>query len=227
MRQRGSVRPSFGKLDRGRDRDLVGDRCPRDIGPADPSSHRLEPESTCSRGRNRFPPRTPHQAEISHQQIGSGRHRDMEAIHVHRVANPGKFLPSALKRRFTRSAMGPMGAWSPGIHLGYTRSMVCARRRSYGKRFMCGKDLSGDGGCVHVQDDGGCVSWARAAVADNMSPSHNRPGAEDNGGRGSIKERAIRFTPAGFRMPTAAWSPQIQNRMQSVRATPPRRCGEA
>src|SRR6202020_1262664 len=41
-------------------------------------------------------------------------------------------LPSALKRRFTRSAMGPVGALSPGIHLGYTRSMVCANGEATG-----------------------------------------------------------------------------------------------
>ncbi len=59
IRQRGRVRPSFRKLDRGCNRDLVGLWCLRDIGPLGPSSHRLEPESTCSPGQNRFPLHTP------------------------------------------------------------------------------------------------------------------------------------------------------------------------
>ena len=56
--QRGRVRPSFRKLDRGCNGDLVGRWCPPDIGPLGPSSHRLEPESTCYPGQNRFPPHT-------------------------------------------------------------------------------------------------------------------------------------------------------------------------
>ena len=84
-------------------------------------------------------------------------------------------LPSALKRKFTRSAMGPVGAWSPGIHLGYTRSTVCANGEVTGKTHA----RKGSFWEIVVAStsrtmvDG--VSWGRVAVAENTSPSHNRP----------------------------------------------------
>src|SRR5271170_3195011 len=83
----------------------------------------------------------------------------------------GSVLPSALKRRFTRSAMGPVGAWSPGIHLGYTRSMVCANG-----------EVTGNDSCAErIFLEMVVASTSRTMVDDvpcareDKSPSHNRP----------------------------------------------------
>ncbi len=84
-------------------------------------------------------------------------------------------LPSAVKRRFTRSAMGPVGAWSPGIHLGYTRSMVCASGDATGKDSRAERIflemVVASTSRMRVDD----FSWARATDAEERSPSHNRP----------------------------------------------------
>src|SRR5580692_7115970 len=109
------------------------------------------------------------------------------------------FLPSAANRRFTKSAMGPVGAWLPGIHLGYTRSNVCADGEA------TGKDSRADrifleivvASTSKLMVDG--FSCGRATVADKTSPSHHRQ--ENRGTRQTrCKQRKGNslFTPAGF-----------------------------
>src|ERR1700678_913243 len=84
-------------------------------------------------------------------------------------------VPFALKRRFTRSAMGPVGAWSPGIHLGYTRSTVCADGEATGN-VSCAERIFREMVVASTSRVMGAdVSWARAEVAENTNPSHNRP----------------------------------------------------
>src|SRR5580658_3323398 len=133
----------------------------------------------------------------------------------------GSVLPSALKRRFTRSAMGPVGAWSPGIHLGYTRSMVCANGEVTGND-SCAERIFLEmvvASTSRTMVD--AVSWAWAAVAEDTSPSHNRPvyGAKQRRRFNKRKGNSLLLLRRR-RMPAAALEPQVQNRMQSVRVTP-------
>src|SRR5271168_5375198 len=84
-------------------------------------------------------------------------------------------VPFALNRRFTRSAMGPLGEWSPGIHLGYTRSTVCANGEATGN-VSCAERIFLEMVVASTSRAmGEDASWARAAVAENTSPSHRRP----------------------------------------------------
>src|SRR6202041_1681521 len=84
------------------------------------------------------------------------------------------FLPSAANRRFTKSAMGPVGAWLPGIHLGYTRSNVCADGEA------TGKDSRADrifleivvASTSRLMVDG--FSCAKAAVNETTKPSQKK-----------------------------------------------------
>src|SRR5258708_21045399 len=86
-----------------------------------------------------------------------------------------RLLPPAVNLRFTRSAMGPVGAWLPGIHLGYTRSTVC------GDGEATGKDSRADSIFLEIVVAStsrmmvGGFSCGRATVADKTSPSHQRP----------------------------------------------------
>src|SRR5271154_2843287 len=119
----------------------------------------------------------------------------------------GSVLPSELKRRFTRSAMGPVGAWSPGIHLGYTRSMVCADGEVIGND-SCAERIFLEmvvASTSRTMVDG--VSWARAAVAEDTTPSHNRPvyGAK-KGRRFNKRKGNSLLLLCRPRMPERLWS---------------------
>ena len=118
MRQRGSVRPLVRKLDRGGDRYLVGDRVcgiQNQLIPVHVSLHwgrGVAGSEIVSRYIGS------HQAEVGHQEIGSGRNRDMEAKHVHRVANPGDTLAVRGKAQVHQVGDGSGGRMVSGYPFG-------------------------------------------------------------------------------------------------------------
>src|SRR5271156_5856968 len=89
--------------------------------------------------------------------------------------NQATDLPSAVKRKFTRSAMGPVGAWFPGIHLGYTRSTVWADGEATGKDSRADRifrEIVVASTSRTMVDDFSC---GKAAVAGKIRPSHQNP----------------------------------------------------
>src|ERR1700723_1455004 len=88
MRQRGGVGPSIWKLDRGSDRDLVCDR-------VSGIQNQLVPVHVSLYGSGGIAwteiisgQISPHQAELGYQHICSRGNRNVEAVHIHRIAQP-------------------------------------------------------------------------------------------------------------------------------------------
>src|SRR6202044_2033650 len=106
-------------------------------------------------------------------------------------------VPFALKRRFTRSAVGPLGEWSPGIHLGYTRSRVCANGEATGNVSCAPRIFLEMVVASTSRVMGEDASWARVAVAENTSPSHNRLVYEGQRRTRLKKRKGNSFFPPG------------------------------
>src|ERR1700677_3316157 len=85
-------------------------------------------------------------------------------------------LPSTLKRRLTRSATGPVGAWFPGIHLGYTRSTVCEDGEATGKDSWADTIFRGMVVASTSSTRPGDFPCGKAAAGESTMPSHNNTG---------------------------------------------------
>src|ERR1700722_19021563 len=85
-------------------------------------------------------------------------------------------LPSALKRRLIRSATGPVGAWFPGIHLGYTRSTVCEDGEATGKDSRADRIFRGMVVASTSSTMLGGFSCGKAIAGESIVPTHNNTG---------------------------------------------------